>query len=376
MIELSARQAAASIAATLGLVLAVQAQAQDTAVSDGQDLTASGFDALVAPFPDFASASDFSYGDPYLDTKFPAGLEETTAFSLPGFGKGQGSALPISVTPPAPTNAQDSLTANGVQPYSPADDNMTLAAANDPIVRGPDGRLYRLPLNAPVQPNAGGYASTPAQQPGSGYFGPSAPAPSYQDARIPASIGAHVGTLGVGINGTFFLSDAYSVTAIYEYGKLGFNRDTSKIDNLNYDIDGDSGSVYMNFHPMRSNLHLSAGLQKGAPGVYASGSKTFGATTVDFMGSLKSSWNYGPYLGIGVGSRKRSTSGFSYYGDLGVSYMGQSDTTYSQSAACSSLAASDQSSCLSSAKAFRDLVDGIDGEYIYPVLRFGASYRF
>ncbi len=374
MIELSARHAAASIAATLGLVLAVQAQAQDKAISDYPSVSASGFDALVAPFPDFAGSNEFSYGDPYLDAKFPAEFEQTTAFSLFGFGDKQGASLPISVTPPAPANAQDTMTANGAQPYAPENSDLTLAAANDPIVRGPDGRLYRLPLNAPVQHNAGGYAPTP--QAGSGFYAPSAPAPTFQDARIPASIGAHVGTLGVGVNATFFLSDAYSITGIYEYGKLGIDRDTTKIDNLKYDIDGDSGSMYMNFHPMSSNLHLSAGVQKGAPGVYATGSKTFtnGGST-NFQGSLKSSWNYGPYLGVGVGSRKRSTSGFSYYGDLGVSYMGQAKSNLSLSTPCGALGA-DETECISSRKAFNDLIDGIDGEYIYPVIRFGASYRF
>jgi hypothetical protein len=371
MIDFTARSAVASIAATLGLVLAVQAQAQDGTSSFDYGVPTSGFDALVLDSSDTLASS--GYGDTYLDSQLPGAqlpgaLQDATALSLFGFGKkAPAPAQPINVAP------GETMTANGALPFAAGSGDMTLAAANDPIVRGPDGRLYRLPLNAPVQHNGGAYAP----QPSAPAFAPvPGGASSYNDGRIPASIGAHIGTLGAGVNATFFFSDAYSVTGIYEYGKLGIDRDTAKIDNLNFDADGDSGSVYMNFHPMRSNLHLSAGLQKGAPGVYASGSKVTPSGTIDFQGSLNSSWNYGPYLGVGVGSRMRSTSGFSFYGDLGLSYMGQADTTFTQSAACSTLAAADQSACLSSAKAFRDLVDGFDGEYLYPVLRFGASYRF
>ncbi len=372
MIDFTARSAVASIAATLGLVLAVQAQAQEGTFTFDEGAPFSGFDALVSSASPLVVGAEFGNFSP--DNTIPGSFQEATALSLFGFGKkAPAPSQPVSVTPPAP---HDTMTANGVQPYAQASSDLTLAAANDPIVRGPDGRLYRLPLSAPVQPNGGAYA--PPQASTAPAFAPVPnSAGSFEDGRIPASIGAHIGTLGAGVNATFFFSDAYSVTGIYEYGKIGIDRDTSKIDNLSFDADGDSGSVYMNFHPMRSNLHLSAGLQKGAPGVYASGSKTFSGTTIDFQGSLNSSWNYGPYLGVGVGSRKRSTSGFSYYGDLGLSYMGQSDSTYSQSAACNTLAlAADQTSCLSSAKAFRDLVDGFDGEYLFPVLRFGASYRF
>lgn len=197
--------------------------------------------------------------------------------------------------------------------------------------------------------------------------------------RWPVSVGAHIGTMGVGVNATFMVDDRISVTGIYEHldteidGNVSWwHENGTHFSDYKAQVDSDSYTALLNFHPNRGAFRFSTGVTVGAPGIDAVASQYLsnGAEAVA-RGSTNSEWDMGPYFGIGFGSQKRSTSGLVVYGDLGVSYMGEVD--YDTDVACAGGPADE---CARFADNFVDSIDMFGGEYIMPVARLGVAYRF
>ena len=216
-----------------------------------------------------------------------------------------------------------------------------------------------------------------------------------QAERDSFGLGIIGGTLGVGLSVTAPINDYLNARATIS--GLDISVDDIDVDDedgidgneLTFDGDAELGAVgaLLDYHPFRGGLRVSTGLMYtrnkfegegrcdaspgslceigDATGVISRNDRVRGE--VDYSG-------FAPYFGLGWGNAVDEAGRWSFSFDLGVMYTGEPDVSVS----CSQVAnPASRVTCQQEADREEDELEDEIGDYeFYPVLQFGAAYRF
>lgn len=190
-----------------------------------------------------------------------------------------------------------------------------------------------------------------------------------------AAVTAKLGTLGLGVEGTFGLTEQFN--ARLGLNKFDFDR-TETIDDIEYELDLEwqSVSLLADWHPFGNSFRFTAGLMSNGnelSGSSSSDSLTIGNTTYPGVG-LDAKLDFdstAPYLGVGWGNALSADKGWGFNVDVGVMFQGSGDVTLTPTGAGASLV--DPADIAAEEQDFED--DIKDYKY-YPVFSFGVSYKF
>ena len=194
-------------------------------------------------------------------------------------------------------------------------------------------------------------------------------------AAVDTAVAVKLGTLGLGVEGTFGLTEHINA-------RLGFNRynyDTrEKVSDIRYDFDLKlkTISLFADWHPFGSAFRVTAGLMGNSNELTGSSSSTsveIGDTTyVDVGLDAKLDFDStAPYLGIGWGNAVATGKGWGFNVDLGVMYQGSGNVTLTPTGSGASLV--DSADLASEEQKFEDDIKGFK---YYPVCTVGVSYKF
>jgi hypothetical protein len=190
-----------------------------------------------------------------------------------------------------------------------------------------------------------------------------------------AAVTAKLGTLGLGVEGTFGLTEQFN--ARLGFNKFDFDR-TETIDDIEYDLDLEwqSISLLADWHPFGNSFRFTAGLM-------SNGNELTGSSTADSVTINDTSYtNVGldakldfdsaaPYLGVGWGNALSVEKGWGYNVDVGVLFQGSGDVTLTPTGAAAGLV--DPADIAAEEDRFED---DIKNYKYYPVFSFGVSYKF
>ena len=186
---------------------------------------------------------------------------------------------------------------------------------------------------------------------------------------------AKLGTLGLGVEGTFGLTEHFNA----RLGLNGFTYDRSEtVSDIEYDLDLELQSVSLlaDWHPFGSAFRFTAGLMSNGnelTGSSTSDGLTIGDTFYPGIG-LDAKLDFdstAPYLGVGWGNALAAGKGWGFNVDLGIMFQGSGDVTLTPTGPGSSLV--DPADIALEEQRFED--DIRDYKY-YPVFSLGASYKF
>jgi hypothetical protein len=188
-------------------------------------------------------------------------------------------------------------------------------------------------------------------------------------------LGVKAGTLGLGVEGTFGLSERVNLRAGINHYSLSRDETASDI-HYDGDLDLQSGAVLLDWHPFAGTFRLSAGLMYNKNSLNLTAAPTspqqIGGTTYTpaQIGTLTGDVTFkksAPYAGLGWGNAARhGRLGFSF--ELGALFQGSPKVSLSASGGAVSQAdlASEAQQAEADLKDFK----------IYPVISFGLSFRF
>jgi len=213
------------------------------------------------------------------------------------------------------------------------------------------------------------------------------PAPASGFSASGFSVGAQVGTLGVGVNAGYQLNDYLKFRANVNY--LPYSR-SQTISDVSYKADLKYFTIgaLADAHPFANGFRLTGGLYyvdlslKAKGKLEGSKSYTIGdhKYTGQDLGTWKGSLEWktmAPYIGLGYGSGAGTDSGFNFSFDLGALYIGKSRVSLDPSSSAYEAAAQHGYDLHEDVQKEEDDVKRTVNKYrFYPVLSFGASYRF
>ena len=217
-----------------------------------------------------------------------------------------------------------------------------------------------------------------------------------EGTRKPLTIGAHGGTLGLGVQAAYDFSDSLAVRGLFS--RFDYDFDTTNSD-IRYDVEAEleSFGLMLDWHPFGGAFRVTGGAFSNGneiSGKAEAGNLEIGRT--EYRGRLNATADFksfAPYLGIGWSSG-RADSGFSFVFDLGVLFQDTPDLRADGSVAgagaqCAFSVSKDSSASLEGNACFalshlksdlesehRDLQDKFDDLDLFPVLSLGLSYRF
>ncbi len=190
-----------------------------------------------------------------------------------------------------------------------------------------------------------------------------------------AAVTAKLGTLGLGVEGTFGLTEHFN--ARLGLNKFDFDR-SETIDDIKYDLDLEwqSISLLADWHPFGNSFRFTAGILSNGNelnGSSKSDNLTIGDTTYPSVG-LDANLDFdstAPYLGVGWGNALSAGKGWGFNVDLGVMFQGSGDVTLTPTGAGAALV--DPADVAAEERKFED---DIRNYKYYPVFSFGVSYKF
>jgi hypothetical protein len=197
--------------------------------------------------------------------------------------------------------------------------------------------------------------------------------PSYAGDRL--GIGVKAGTLGLGVDLTGRVNNWFAVRG--SINAIDVSRSYNDTD-IDYDADLTLGAfgVLLDFHPLRGNFRLTAGLMKNRNQVDLRARPTndidIGVTTYmpAQVGTLRGKIEFkdtAPYFGIGYGDAAKGPGRIKFLLDAGV--MQQGSGKVSLRASSGQVAQSDLRQEES------DIEDDISSYKLWPVLAMGVSFR-
>jgi hypothetical protein len=202
-------------------------------------------------------------------------------------------------------------------------------------------------------------------------------------ALADTSIGVRAGTLGIGVELSYPISQRFGVRLnvdSYKYSK------TFKQDDIEYDGEAKlkTGSLLFDWYPFANNFRISAGPMYNGNKLGLTGKPSGGTFTIDGVvynasdvGTLNGQVDfkkYVPYAGIGYG--RPIGTGLSLTFDLGVVFQGTPTATLSATCgptATPTICAQLQSDVASQQQTANDNLK--DFRY-YPVVTLGLAYTF
>jgi hypothetical protein len=188
------------------------------------------------------------------------------------------------------------------------------------------------------------------------------------------AITAKLGSLGLGVEGTFGLTEQFN--ARLGLSKYSFDR-SETVSDIDYDLDLElqSISVLADWHPFRSKFRFTAGLMSNGNELTGSSvAQSVNINGTDYAVGLDSKLDFdstAPYFGIGWGNAVAADKGWGFNVDLGIMYQGSGNVTLTATGPNASLVPSDDL-----AAEERSFEDDIRDYKYYPVFSFGASYKF
>ncbi len=192
---------------------------------------------------------------------------------------------------------------------------------------------------------------------------------------VDSAVTAKLGTLGLGVEGTFGLTEHFN--ARLGLNKFDYDR-TETISDIEYDLnlEWQSISLLADWHPFGNAFRFTAGLMNN--GNELSGSSTATGITVGdtfYPGiGLDAKLDFdstAPYLGVGWGNALSADRGWGFNVDLGIMYQGSGNVTLTPTGVNAGLV--DPADIALEEQRFED---DIKNYKYYPVLSFGVSYRF
>ena len=198
---------------------------------------------------------------------------------------------------------------------------------------------------------------------------------SAEAGAMDAAVTAKLGTLGLGVEGTFGLTEQFN--ARLGLNKFDFDR-TETIDDIEYDLDLEwqTVSLLADWHPFGNSFRFTAGIMSNGnelSGSSTATSLTIGDTTYPGVG-LEAKLDFdstAPYLGVGWGNALSANKGWGFNVDVGVLFQGSGDVALTPTGAGAGLV--DPVDIAAEEQKFED--DIKDYKY-YPVFSFGVSYKF
>lgn len=194
------------------------------------------------------------------------------------------------------------------------------------------------------------------------------------------SVGPALGSVGVGVEAAWRLTDHFVVRAGPHYATLGLDRTLAGID-YDFDLEFINGAAFVDYHPFANGFRLSGGFFAGKNGVdldaRPSGNVQIGGTTYTpaEVGTVTGNVDlhtFAPYAGLGWVSGFSKKSNWSVRLDAGVKFGGEPSVSI------------DGNGTLTGDPAFeadldreaKKIEDDLQILRFYPVVSLGVSYRF
>ncbi|MEM9401541.1 MAG: hypothetical protein AAGA44_03500 [Pseudomonadota bacterium] len=198
-------------------------------------------------------------------------------------------------------------------------------------------------------------------------------------AQADTSLGVKVGTLGLGIEGTYDLSEKWGLRGAFNQYDYSYEDD---LDGVDYDGDLELSSISLlaDFRPFETGFRLSGGVilnDNRIQGValpadfYDIGDQTYTQAEVGVLSATADFDDVAPYFGIGYDFNRSSNLRFNV--DLGVLVQGSSSVQILSTGGTLSNDPAFQSELDAEAIAYEDDLEDYD---LYPVLALGVSYAF
>ena len=199
------------------------------------------------------------------------------------------------------------------------------------------------------------------------------------------SLGAKIGTLGIGVDASRMISDKVAIR--FNVNGLQVSDIEESIEGIDYSVDLNlfSAGALLDYYPIEdSSFRVSAGAYYNDNNVEATATNTgtitidgvpYANTVVDSVNAKFTSNQVVPYLGVGW-SRDTGDSGWSFSMDIGAFYHGDPDvdvtTNFSSTATPAEITAVKNSV----ANYKKTVLDTLSDYKVYPVIMVGATYRF
>lgn len=194
-----------------------------------------------------------------------------------------------------------------------------------------------------------------------------------------ATLGGKVGTLGLGIEGSYQFSDQWSVRGGFNQYDYDFEDD---LDGIGFDGDLELSSVALlgDFRPFSGGFRITGGALSNGNAIkavadpantYEIGGNIYTQAETGVLSADTDFDNIAPYLGLGwdVGIGERLNLNF----DLGVLFQGQASVSFNSVGGT----LSDNPDFIADLEAEERLAeDDLDDYDLYPVLSIGISYAF
>lgn len=185
------------------------------------------------------------------------------------------------------------------------------------------------------------------------------------------AIGGNVGTLGVGVEGVFYITDWMNVRANAHYASLLYR---TTIDSIDYDFDLSApGALFMlDLYPgPMGNFRISAGLGIRDAEVSITGTpRVAGGAELGRVRGRASYDTFTPYVGIGFGNAVLPDKLLSFSIDFGILFQSYSLRVNAEGPLADHVPESVRADIESNVK------DRLDWLRIYPVVQLGLNFHF
>jgi hypothetical protein len=192
---------------------------------------------------------------------------------------------------------------------------------------------------------------------------------------VDMALTAKLGTLGLGIEGTFGLTEQFN--ARLGLNKFDYDR-TENIADIDYDLDLEWQTITLlaDWYPFGNPFRFTAGLMSNGNelnGSSTSSGLTIGNTFYPGIG-LDTNLDFdstAPYLGVGWGNALSANSGWGFNVDVGIMFQGSGNVTLTPTGPAVALV-----NPADIAVEEQNFEDDIKDYKYYPVFSFGVSYKF
>ncbi|HKK02369.1 MAG TPA: hypothetical protein VKA17_00465 [Gammaproteobacteria bacterium] len=188
------------------------------------------------------------------------------------------------------------------------------------------------------------------------------------------ALGAKAGTTGLGLEGTWGLSQSVNLRGGYYFFDYSTELEESGVD-YDGDLELQNAALFVDWHPFQGGFRLSAGgVQTGNEFLgFADGDVEVGGNTYTAVLDAKVGWStFAPYLGLGFGNAVRSGR-WSFAFDLGVMFTGTPSVRLEGTVNDPVLQAQFEQDVAQEEAELREELK--DAKY-FPVLSLGVAYRF
>lgn len=194
------------------------------------------------------------------------------------------------------------------------------------------------------------------------------------------TLGAKIGTLGLGAEGTMPLGPTVNARAGINDYTYDFAHTSGGV-GYEFELDLRSYALLFDWHPYQGVFRLSAGYLYNRNGMNMTATPT---TPVNIGGVIFQPSEVGtvrgnvsfrklvPYLGIGWGTAPTASKGFTVTGEVGLMFQGDPDVRLSSDGTL----ANDPAFQSDLRAEEREVREDLAGLKTYPVLSVGVSYRF